>query len=832
MPLLSMRSVVSAMSAALVVIVVTVTFTTTYFTGLAAIDAVGRSYALAVVGAARYQSESYFDFPARRMESIATVMKQPGFVLPVDDPTEYGVLNRTTELMMGFQLESRDRMQFANVIFDDGSRATTQMVAGGQVVARSMISAKFITNLTTQCCGRRAVIEHFVANMSRNIGDPFVADALLEDARVGLYQTIRALLFGARNGLWQPPAYTAFAQSGAAFELPAFYPLRNNSGHFLGVLVASYQIAEVGRFLEAVKPTAGSEVFALDTIGALMASTHSTPYVTTTVTTDRNARIDANCASTALVALPSETTFTIGCRAYARDFAYAPLRAVSSDSSLMRPADSIAARVATDSGNFYVAATPVTNRFNVFNVNILLLMPETDVVGDIYRARNMTLAIVCVVLVAAVVAAFVASHAVLSPLALVSRRMHLTSRLRDDGTTGAGVEKADLSLLSEIRELQVAYGAMSTAIKSFTRYVPKEVVKDLIASGQLCRIAMEPHRCAMLFSDIAGFTSMCERVPVGELSHLVSVYFDRMSAAVMNHDGVVDKFIGDAVMAVWGAPVAAGNESLKALMAALAMIRETQVNPVQRAFDEAGEQLRIRVGVSAGEVLAGNMGCDARMNYTVIGDDVNLAARLESLCRNFGVSVLASEAAYADARAFVTGRRLRRVAVVGKEEAVAVYEIVGLRHTPDPDSMAALKSQAKAAASVGFDSHSSIGDLVSTRTARARHEDRGSSRTVPEMLSALGALADPAIAVTAATDEACELFNVASAHLDARQAVAALAALEKAEAARNQATAHGATLADTGADHQVYKELRERCEQALGNPSTFDPVLNLITKAA
>jgi class 3 adenylate cyclase len=746
-------------------------------------------------------------------------------------------LEEATKLLLAFQLETLGDAALANIIFDDGSRATTTNL--GVVIARSMLHAGSINDTVTRCCSERIVVEHFVGNLSVNEGDPYIGAATLTDGRVGLYGTLRTLLFGATRGIWQAPVLVHFDFMPApAFELPAIFPLRNATGHFLGVVIGSYSVANIDGFLRNVKPTAGSEVFAVDRVGAMLASTHAASYVTLRNSTDRDEPLPDNCGSTAVVASATATEFTVGCRAFARDYGHAPLRGVSGDDELMRPAAAVVKRVSID-GTFYAAATPVENRFNVFGVNIVLLMPEGDVVGDIYRARNITLAIVSAVLVIAVLCAFAASHAMLAPLAIVSRQMHNTSRLREDGTAGGATaaENQKLSSMAEIRELQIAYGAMSTAIRSFTRYVPREVVKDLIASGQLCEIAMRPHYCAMLFSDIAGFTSMCERVPVAELSGLISVYFDRMSAAVMNHDGVVDKYIGDAVMAVWGAPVSAGHEPLKALMAGIAMIRESKVDPIRGTFDQAGELLRIRVGVADGEVLAGNMGCSARMSYTVIGDAVNLAARLESLCREFGANILASGSAVREAEGLVTGRRLRKVAVVGKHEAVPVYEILGLKNSPDAEEIAALRAaedrssnlfnnqseDAEVALSTARSSRRSFPGAYSGTFAR-RHEDH-KARNAAEMVANLSALSEPTVVVPAALDKHCALVSAASTLLDDRLPADAMDQLRQADE-----VCGSDVVAGYGSPHAV-EQLRERCEAALRDPIAFDPVLNLETKA-
>jgi class 3 adenylate cyclase len=284
----------------------------------------------------------------------------------------------------------------------------------------------------------------------------------------------------------------------------------------------------------------------------------------------------------------------------------------------------------------------------------------------------------------------------LRPLDSIAHQMNRVAQLQIHKDEGAS-----MSRFSEIRALQHAYDDMQKAVDSFTRYVPRDVVKDLMQTGQLCAIGMSNADCVMLFSDIVSFTSICERVPADRLGPLITAFFEASSHLVMEHGGLVDKFIGDCVMAVWGAPFACPNMQAKAALCALRMSRETMVAPLQTLFEEEGEVLALRVGVNGGTVLAGNMGSAQRMSYTVIGDAVNLAARLEGLNKKFGTRVLLSEfvvdhrqhgqhhllltneesaAARGDdvfAVAFAL-RLLGRIQVVGKEEPVRVYEAVGL----------------------------------------------------------------------------------------------------------------------------------------------------------
>jgi class 3 adenylate cyclase len=295
-----------------------------------------------------------------------------------------------------------------------------------------------------------------------------------------------------------------------------------------------------------------------------------------------------------------------------------------------------------------------------------------------------------------------------------------------------------MSRLAELYDLEDAYQNMDMAIRSFTRYVPRDVVKDLLATGELCAIRMQPKNCTMMFTDIQGFTTMCERVAPSELSHLVQSYFETMSSIVMGHEGLIDKFIGDCIMVVWGAPFAVPNAEVKAALCGLRMIRETKVPPLAAQFDASGEQLHVRVGLASGTVLAGNMGSSERMNYTVIGDAVNLAARLESLNKQFGTSMMMSDAVQRKVSGVFTSRLLLTIRVVGKEEAVKVYEPIGIRPSEgtqrvDPQVASAMRAQEDKR--LFHDSMSAMSDYSMVSHAPAeRHREKDAVQLVEEAM--------------------------------------------------------------------------------------------------
>ncbi|MEN9866139.1 MAG: hypothetical protein RL748_1729 [Pseudomonadota bacterium] len=205
-----------------------------------------------------------------------------------------------------------------------------------------------------------------------------------------------------------------------------------------------------------------------------------------------------------------------------------------------------------------------------------------------------------------------------------------------------------------------------------------KVVSPAVAQELLSRqieLGGEEREVSLLFSDIRDFTTLVERRQPAEVLRMLNTYFSRMSEIIDSQQGVVDKYIGDAIMALYGAPVSAPDDPDRALTSALAMV--TAMPELNRIFTAQGwPVLSIGIGIHSGVVVAGNVGSSTRLNYTVLGDSVNLAARLESLCKKYQVSVVVSEACVMRCPQFAF-RELDRVRVKGKRQAVSIYQLVG-----------------------------------------------------------------------------------------------------------------------------------------------------------
>jgi adenylate cyclase len=239
----------------------------------------------------------------------------------------------------------------------------------------------------------------------------------------------------------------------------------------------------------------------------------------------------------------------------------------------------------------------------------------------------------------------------------------------------------------ELENLATGFNTMVDGLKerdklrtTFGKYMTSAVLEHLLA-GKVA-LGGESLEVTILFTDIRSFTTISEKMDPQQLVGLLNEYFTEMVGIVMQEDGVVDKYIGDAIMAVFGAPVPKKQDAANAVRAAVRMRRalaELNVRLTARGLPP----LRTGIGIHSGEVVAGNIGCEKRMEYTVIGDAVNLASRLESSTKDLGVNVLISEDTYERARDVVDVRPVREITVKGRKAPVMTYEVLGLKGEPE-----------------------------------------------------------------------------------------------------------------------------------------------------
>ncbi len=210
----------------------------------------------------------------------------------------------------------------------------------------------------------------------------------------------------------------------------------------------------------------------------------------------------------------------------------------------------------------------------------------------------------------------------------------------------------------------------------FSRYVSKPLVDELLKTQEI-RLGGEKKVISILFSDIRGFTSMSENMTPEQVVGILNEYLTEMTDVIFLNSGTLDKFIGDAVMALFGTPFFVKDHAMRAVRTGWQM--KHRLAELNKKWESEGKRtLKIGIGINSGEVVAGNMGSLKRMEYTVIGDAVNLASRLESLNKELGTEILISEATYRMIEGKVTVNKFENVKVKGKQESLTVYEVTGI----------------------------------------------------------------------------------------------------------------------------------------------------------
>ena len=219
--------------------------------------------------------------------------------------------------------------------------------------------------------------------------------------------------------------------------------------------------------------------------------------------------------------------------------------------------------------------------------------------------------------------------------------------------------------------------------RMFSSYVSKRIVDELIKDPSKAKLGGDRKEITVLFSDIRGFTSFSEKHQPEEVVKLLNEYLGAMTEIVFDHEGTLDKFVGDAIMALWGAPVGQPDHAERAVRCALAMIERLQ--QLQAKWKSEGKYvIDIGIGINTGEMVVGNMGAEGKkMDYTVIGDNVNLGARLEGLTRQYNNHIIISEFTYEKVKDIVRVNELGSVTVKGKQKPVVIYDLVGLKDNPE-----------------------------------------------------------------------------------------------------------------------------------------------------
>jgi adenylate cyclase len=303
----------------------------------------------------------------------------------------------------------------------------------------------------------------------------------------------------------------------------------------------------------------------------------------------------------------------------------------------------------------------------------LVVVPSEDFFGPLRRQAWTTVAVAALIALLAIVAGVLFANRVSRALLRISDEMGKIGRFELSDERLADRR----SFMLEVNIIHHAADAMKRSLRSFGKYVPRELVGELITSGREALLGGEKRELTLLFSDIEGFTSVAEAMDPDDVVSLLGSYFEAASEAIKEQGGTLDKFIGDAVMAFWGAPHPTEDHALRACRAALAMQRRLAELGARWAAEGRAVRFPTRIGINTGLCVVGNIGAPQRMNYTAVGDAVNLASRLEGLSKVYGTTVLIGEETARRVGDRLVLRPLDWVAVKGRQQGLLIHELMG-----------------------------------------------------------------------------------------------------------------------------------------------------------
>jgi class 3 adenylate cyclase len=212
-------------------------------------------------------------------------------------------------------------------------------------------------------------------------------------------------------------------------------------------------------------------------------------------------------------------------------------------------------------------------------------------------------------------------------------------------------------------------------LKLFARYVPEAVVEKALLQSETSIFDGETKEITVLFCDIRDFTPLCEGIPPQMVVALLNDYYAIMTEAIKKHNGYAHQFIGDEIFATFGTPVAYPNNEENAVFCALEMIR--RIEDLNTLYEEkVGSKITMGIGIHAGEVVAGNLGSEAKISYSVTGDTVNTGKRIETVTRNFPNTILISEAVFQKTKKLIRVKTWEAIALKGKKDKMQLYEVL------------------------------------------------------------------------------------------------------------------------------------------------------------
>lgn len=297
------------------------------------------------------------------------------------------------------------------------------------------------------------------------------------------------------------------------------------------------------------------------------------------------------------------------------------------------------------------------------------MVPKKELTGAIDDITELMMIFSLVILTLSGVLIYIISRNIARPITRASNAMTSIARFE--------IDESDIkpSYFSEIQSMNKALMHMKQSLRDFSRFVPKAVVTKLIESGSGAKIGGRKRNITLMFTDIEGFTTISEKMSSEKLIVHLSDYLNQLTHIIQDNNGTIDKYIGDAIMTFWGAPMEDPKHPLLACKTALAC--KARLEELNKTWELDGKPaLYTRFGIHTGDAIVGNVGSEDRLNYSAFGDSVNLGARLESINKYYHTEIIISHETYKNVRHKFICRPLDMVTVKGKHISVAIYELL------------------------------------------------------------------------------------------------------------------------------------------------------------
>ena len=467
---------------------------------------------------------------------------------------------------------------------------------------------------------------------------------------------------GAGEPAWTE-AYLFFGAGGRGRVPGVTYgsPVRADDGSLVGVLHADFDLFALCRFLDGLRSEVPGFAFVVElrADGSRRAIAHPDPATLLTRTTGPDGK------ETHALARSAEEMGDPRVRAFLADMRAGRV----SEASPAAEAGTLDVEVG---GERHLGGYRLLQGADAPHWAICMMIPRARILEGVERNNRTTIWIGLGALAVAILLSILIATRIATPLSRIAAQSEQIGRFELDAPS------LGRSPVAELDRLMVATDEMKASLKSFERYVPARLVREMFRAGVEAELGGESRTLTVYFSHVAEFESFRASVTAETLVARLGEYFAEITDEIESSQGTLDKYMGDAVMAFWGAPQSLEAHALHACRAALGGARRLAV--LQRSWAAGGgKTFRASIGLNTGDLVVGNMGSPSRLNYTVLGDAVNLAARIEGLNRMYGTAILMGEGTYAAVADHVVARRVDRVAVKGKSRGIDVYELLAMQ---------------------------------------------------------------------------------------------------------------------------------------------------------